>query len=95
MKVEFTEPAYEEYLNAVDFYNLQDEGLGNKFISEIQKTINIIKHYPNSYSPFTSNSRKAVINVFPYNLIYATNKSSIVILAVAHQNRKPKYWFDR
>lgn len=95
MNIEFTEPAFEEYLDAVDFYNLQSEGLGNKFITEIQKTLNIIKKYPKSYSPFTSNSRKAVVNVFPYNLIYAINQNKIVILAVAHQNRKPKYWIDK
>ena len=50
MRVEFYEPAYIEYQEAIDFYNLQSEGLGNKFIQEIDKVITIIKNYPESLS---------------------------------------------
>ncbi len=31
MIVEFLEPAHIEYQEAIDFYNLQIEGLGDKF----------------------------------------------------------------
>ncbi len=50
MEVEFYEPAYIEYQEAIDFYNLQSERLGDKFIIEIDKTITIIKNYPQSFS---------------------------------------------
>ncbi|MHB8339477.1 MAG: type II toxin-antitoxin system RelE/ParE family toxin [Ignavibacteriaceae bacterium] len=95
MEVEFYEPAYIEYQEAIDFYNLQSERLGDKFIIEIDKTITIIKNYPQSFSDYTKHTRKAVVNVFPYNLIYTIHKNYIEILAIAHQHRKPNYWLNR
>ena len=95
MKVEFYEPAYIEYQEAIDFYNLQSERLGDKFIIEIDKTITIIKNYPQSFSDYTKHTRKAIVNIFPYNLIYTIHKNYIEILAIAHQHRKPNYWLNR
>lgn len=39
MKVEFLEPALIEYREAIEFYNLQSDGLGDKFIIEADRII--------------------------------------------------------
>jgi hypothetical protein len=95
MNVKFLEPAYIEYQEAIEFYNLQIEGLEKKFIYEIDKTITIIKNYPESFPEYTDHTRKTVVNIFPYNIIYSTVEKDIIIIAVAHQNRKPNYWITR
>ena len=95
MKIEFLEPAYIEYREAIDFYNLQVPGLGDKFVIEIDRTISIIKKYPESFTEYTKHSRKAVVNIFPHNIIYSIHKNFIQILAIAHQHRKPNYWVNR
>jgi len=95
MKIEFLEPAHLEYKDAIDFYNLQNKGLGDKFVIEIDRTISIIKNYPKSFTGYTKHTRKAVVNIFPYNIIYSIHKNFIQILAIAHQHRKPNYWLDR
>ncbi len=95
MIVEFLEPAHIEYQEAIDFYNLQSQGLGNKFVAEIDATISIIKNYPDSFTEYTKHTRKAVVNVFPYNIIYTVHKNYIQIIAIAHQHRKPNYWLKR
>jgi len=95
MKVEFLEPAYVEYQEAIEFYNLQSDGLGQKFIYEIDKTISIIKNYPESFTEYTEHTRKAVVNIFPYSIIYSIINKTIFVIAVAHQHRKPNYWSKR
>ena len=95
MILEFLEPAYIEYQEAIEYYNLQSEGLGNKFIVEIDRTLTIIKNYPESFTKYTEHSRKAVVTAFPYNLIYSIQREKIIIIAVAHQHRKPNYWLKR
>lgn len=95
MKVEFLEPAFREYQEAIDFYNLQSEGLGDKFIAEIDRTISIIKNYPESFTEYTPNTRKAVVNIFPYNVIFSFQDNTATVIAIAHQHRKPNYWSDR
>ena len=95
MNVDFLEPAYKEYQEAIEFYNLQSDGLGNKFRDEIDKTISIIKNYPESFTQYTQHTRKAVVNIFPYNIFYSLRDNRIIVIAIAHQHRKPNYWNKR
>jgi hypothetical protein len=95
MKVNFLKSAHIEYKEAVEFYSLQSDQLGERFINEVDKTISIIKNYPESFNKFTEHTRKAVVNIFPYSLFYSIINENIEIIAVAHQNRKPNYWKNR
>ncbi len=95
MNVEFLEPAYKEYQEAIEFYNLQSEGLGKIFEVEIDRIISILKNFPESFSKYTKRTRKAVVNIFPYNIIYSVRNESIIITAIAHHHRKPDYWINR
>lgn len=95
MIVDFLEPAFLEYQEAIKFYNTQSAGLGDKFADEIDRTISIIKNYPESFPLYTLSTRKAVVSIFPFNVIYSIIKGRILIYAVIHQHRKPNYWMDR
>ena len=95
MNVEFIEPASIELDDAIQYYNLQSEGLGDKFLDEVLETIDLISIYPESWSKETNNTRKAVLRKFPFYLIYTIHDEKIYILAVAHHHRKPEYWIDR
>jgi len=66
--------------------------LGDRFIEEINRTISIISNYPELFSEYTFNTRKAVINIFPYNIIYSYKNDIITVIAIAHHHRKPDYW---
>jgi len=39
--------------------------------------------------------RRCRLRRFPYSVIYTVEAGEILILAVAHQHRKPRYWQDR
>ncbi|MCK9209400.1 MAG: type II toxin-antitoxin system RelE/ParE family toxin [Ignavibacteriaceae bacterium] len=95
MHVVFIEPASLELDDAIEYYNLQSPGLGEKFLDEVLETIEIISRFPKLWSQNTTNTRKAVLRKFPFNLIYAKLEDEIYIIAVAHQNREPEYWINR
>ena len=95
MKPIFLPKAEEEFREAVRYYENEAPGLGLLFITEVQKTITFITE--NVYASITVGSgiRKKVINHFPYSLLYALETELIVIVAVAHQKRRPRYWEGR
>jgi len=41
------------------------------------------------------NSRRVPLRDYPYSLIYRVEASSVVIVALAHQHRRPRYWVGR
>ena len=95
MNVEFIEPASIELDDAIEYYNLQSHGFGEKFLDEVLQTIDLIVLFPEAWSEVTKHTRKALLRKFPYNVIYTIHKKKIYILAVAHQHREPEYWIDR
>jgi len=95
MNVEFIEPASIELDDAIEYYNLQSHGFGEKFLDEVLQTIDLIVLFPEAWSEVTKHTRKALLRKFPYNVIYTIHKKKIYILAIAHQHREPEYWIDR
>ena len=51
--------------------------------------------FPQSGSPFRSNTRRVLVKGFPFSLIYRPKPEGIVIFAVAHHARRPYYWQSR
>ena len=81
--------------DAIDFYEMQVVGLGQKFRSEIGKAAKRIAEYPLAWSIERGEVRRYVLHKFPYKLLYSIETDHILILAIAHQHRHPEYWIDR
>ena len=95
MRFKILEQAELELDDAYDYYEYELEGLGRKFLEEFRGGIKRILNHPRAWSPIRDDVRKCVLKKFPYNIIYAIEEDLIIILAVAHQHRRPDYWIDR
>jgi len=95
MNIRFLSPAQRELDDAYAWYERQSPGLGLELLDEIDRAVHRIKAYPYSCEEFTDGLRRALVNRFPYGLIYGLEGDSLVVLAVAHLHREPYYWIDR
>jgi hypothetical protein len=95
MRAVFSEIAKYELEDAVSFYELEFEGLGKRFKSEVRSSINRILHYPNAWPTERREIRKCLLSKFPYKILYSIESDHIFIVALAHQHRKPDYWIER
>ncbi len=89
------EQAELELDDAFDYYEYQLSGLGKKFLEDFNKCVRRILNHPYAWSPIKENVRKCLLKKFPFQIIYAITDDTILILAVAHQHRRPEYWIDR
>ncbi len=95
MNVLFNELALIEFRDAVEFYELEQTGLGKQFEEEIKRSLRRIKRYPAAWSIEKGEIRRYLMHRFPYKLLYSIEENDILILAVAHLHRKPDYWAER
>jgi plasmid stabilization system protein ParE len=95
MIVDFLAPARAEFLEAIDHYNSQQEGLGFEFAEELEKAIERILEYPEAWPPLSRRCRRCRMNRFPCGVIYLTRGQSLLVVAVMHTSREPKTWLDR
>jgi len=95
MSVRLLESAQVELDDAIAWYASQAPGLGDAFLIETLKTLKLIEQYPKAWHPLTQQVRRCRLRRFPCSVIYAQEGSDFLVLAVAHQHRKPGYWRTR
>lgn len=93
--VQFDPDAKKEFLEAVQYYESCQLGLGRRFRNVIEASIQRICETPLTYRVLKSPFRRFLLSSFPYMIIYTIEPDHIRIIAVAHAKRKPGYWNKR
>lgn len=65
------------------------------FAHTIDNAVSRIMENPTRHPLAEHKTRKFVLQLFPFNIFYLLTGSEIVIVAVAHQRRRPGYWQGR
>ena len=88
--------AVEEFNAQVDYYEDQEEGLGERFRSAVEEAIERIRTQPNFF-PYWDDTefRECPVKRFPFAVYYAERPEYIWIVAIANQWRRPGYWLNR
>jgi hypothetical protein len=81
--------------DAFEWYQIQMSGLGFAFLDEVDEGVHRIVSWPQAHSAIGWDQRRCLIRRFPYGLIYRIDGDTIIVLAVAHLHRKPRYWMVR
>ena len=97
MNIYFHPEAEQELFQAVSYYERCRPGLGIEFTHEVYLAITRIRQFPDSYARFSKNTRRCILNRFPYGILYSVRiiDESITILAVMNLHRKPERWNNR
>ena len=95
MSLIFDPLAKREYEDAFEYYEAQDEGLGEKFRSAVWAAIAILEQFPAVGEEVRPGIRKILLRRFPYKLIYSATDDALVVIAVTHGHREPDYWLNR
>jgi hypothetical protein len=81
-----------EFVESVDWYEVQSEGLGRRFFLSVSSAIKIIQTRPETFGYSRKPFREASVAFFPYIIVFKINKKSklVYVLAVYHTSRNPK-----
>jgi toxin ParE1/3/4 len=95
IRYEFHPDADAELEEAALHYEARMAGLGKSFAAEVERTIALVREFPEAGSSVAPKRRRVLVARFPYSIVYRQEPNSIVIVAVAHQRRRPGYWRGR
>jgi plasmid stabilization system protein ParE len=87
--------ADEEMNDAAGFYEAAASGLGGDFLDDVQHAIDAARDMPGLGPLVQDDFRRILLRRFPFSIIYALDSNSIVVVAIAHQRRRPGYWKGR
>ena len=88
-------PSDIELDQAIKYYEIKTEGLGQDFYSDFLHTIELIESFPLAWTKVGSHTHKIHLKRFPYMLLYIINGNNLLISCIAHQHRNPEYYVNR
>jgi len=91
-RASFHELAELEMNDAAVFLEIEQVGLGLRFLSAVETAVAHIREYPEASPLIIQDIRRKVLKRFPYSILYSIKPDRIRILAVANQRRRPLYW---
>ena len=89
-----------ELFDAIRYYETTEPGLGEAFDAEVAKAVADTQWNPEAWPRFPGWDRLPIVrsrqvDVFPYRVVYFVRNQEIMIVAFAHQSRRPGYWQTR
>lgn len=95
MRVKLHPDARAELRAARNWYYERSPLSAFAFAQTVQNAISRIKGAPNTFPLADHGTRKFALQRFPFTIFYRSSETEIVIVAVAHQKRRPGYWSTR
>jgi plasmid stabilization system protein ParE len=95
MTFRFLPPAETELLDGISYYAAIQSELGRRFEQAVSEAVRNLVANPQRGAPRSQSTRRWRVKNFPFGIIYRVNESDVVIVAVAHQRKKPEYWAGR
>jgi plasmid stabilization system protein ParE len=95
VRYSFLEPAKQELEEAIAHFEQQQEDLGAEFALEVNNAIQRIIDFPEAWPSLSATVRCCRTKRFLYGIVYTIREKEILIVAVMHLHRKPRYWKDR
>ena len=89
-----------EAVEAAGWYEARRVGLGDDFHSEFKLVLDRLREGILPGTPWRGRLgergvKRLLMRRFPFSVVFVTARDHVVVLALAHQRRKPNYWRDR
>ena len=93
----FHREARAEYRAALAWYATRSIDAADGFADVIADSICGIRELPDAWPRWLGKAdvRARVVRRYPYSIMYVVRDQRIVIIAIAHQSRRPGYWLSR
>lgn len=96
MNIRLYPEARQELQSAVAYYEQAGTELGADFTAELKARLERIGENPRMYPVVTAPGiRRALLNRFPYSILFVETGDAIEVIAIAHHSRREYYWLDR
>ena len=84
-----------EMTDAFDWYEERVTGLGSEFLLAADAAFQGILRSPRQYPVVYKTVRRALLRRFPHEVFFISEENRVVVIAVFHTRRNPKYWHER
>ncbi len=78
--------------DAYRWYEAQQTGLGEEFLSAVRIAMELVESHPEQFPVVHRQTRRVLLRRFPYGLYYRIFDDQIIVVACMHARRDPRRW---
>ena len=92
LSIHLTEEALQEEADAYLYYEEQAEGLGERFLQDVEAVLARVAEHPTyySFSDSTKTIRDVALDLFPFVIIYEIKSDHINVYHIHHTKKELK-----
>lgn len=75
----------------VDWYESKDGMLAANFETQAKAAFNLLMQHPHAFAVTKNRVRKINLHHFPYSIFYEMKQKDILVLAILHSSRYPRF----
>jgi len=94
-EVTFHPEASQEYEDAVWWYHERRPKAAERFRKAVQRRLDEIAQSPQRWSRLDEDHHFALVERFPYFIVYVPRENDVLVVAISHSRRRPNYWMGR
>jgi plasmid stabilization system protein ParE len=95
VKARLTPEADLDAQQAIRWYDERNREIGDDFLRKINECIISVEKNPERYPVVYRQMRRALVDRFPYEVLYEIESDQITIYAIYHCARDPNVWKRR
>ncbi len=81
--------------DAAEWYAERSIRASIRFLDELDRLIDLIASAPERFPVLDGSLHRAIFRRFPFYIVFRADDASVVVFAVAHGKRRPRYWEGR
>lgn len=87
--------AQTDYEDAFRWYRERSEEAAKRFEMDVELALESVRLHPERFARYDEDHRFALLNRFPYSIIYQHKDEQVYVIAIAHAKRHPDFWKGR
>jgi|SRR5215212_8243044 plasmid stabilization system protein ParE len=84
-----------EVAAAVDWYQCQNPVAAGEFTAALDRILKVLQENPYQYQAIEGEIRRAIMQPFPYLIVYLVTEEDVAVVSCIHTSRDPKTWRER
>jgi hypothetical protein len=93
--IKISSDAKKDIEESAKFYERLREGLGIDFLDKFEEALERINHNHEQFPKIYKDVRKALVDLYPFLILFIVKIDMIIVFAVFHTSRKPGIWKKR
>lgn len=90
-----TSAAEQDFAESLRWYAERSQRAAEGFEAEFERVLGVIGADPRRYPVCDDRHRFYLMRRYPFEVIYREQSEQVIVVAVAHAKREPRYWSNR